>query len=119
MDGEVEVEARKSADILRQKGFQGNVTVYCSPKIRTQIVSAVIAKENGYSKPIGSEAIGLDDGEKSGRVFWTDCEKNGIAATLGHTGGGMLVLVTHEPVIKAVTGRKQIDYGEVVVLELP
>lgn len=114
----VEAEIKKSAEALRQAGFHGEVTVYCSPSPRTQIVSGVIAKESGYPKAIVSEAIALDDGEKSGVAFRANCEKDGIAATLGHTGGGMLVLVTHEPVIKAATGRKNVYYGEVVVLEM-
>lgn len=116
---EVEAEIRKSEVTLLQAGFQGAVTVYCSSLVRTQIVAGMISKENGYPAPIVSKAIGLDDGEESGKAFKASCEKDGIASTLGHTSGGMLVLVTHEPVIKVATGRKRVGYGEVVVLELP
>lgn len=83
------------------------------------MVAEMIARKNGYQAPVVSTAIGLDDGEKSGAVFKKLCGEKGIAAALGHTAGGMLVLVTHAPVIRNATGVGCVDYAEVIVRDLP
>src|SRR3989338_4463044 len=119
MGGDIDAQVKKSARSLREAGFQTWVTIYYSPSVRTMIVAGMIAKENGYPDPIASPAIGLDDGEKSGAALKILCGEKGISEALNHKTGGVLVLVTHEPVIKAVTGERSVDYSQVIVRDLP
>lgn len=119
MGGDIDAQVKKSTESLRAAGFVTGVTIYHSPSLKTKIVAGMISREMGYPAPIASPAIGLDDGEKSGATLKVLCEKKGVSEALGHKTGGMLVLVTHEPVIRAMTGERYVDYAQVLVRDLP
>lgn len=113
----VEKQIKETADLLKQLGFCGtNVGLYCSEVTRAFLTASFLVTHNNFPDPVRSPLLGLDDGEKSGRPLKNLITEGRLGDVFKVFRDG-LVLVTHEPNLKTVTGRDSVNFGEVIFID--